>query len=111
VTEQNSAAPETEAAILQRSSYGRQLGRISDALHVLIEERAKGGGRQDDALDAFSTMWAEIDRVKAEAATSRITQLRHDLEALRHQDESGYRQLLSSLDEDRGPGDGRPQKS
>lgn len=104
VTEQNSAAPDTEAAILQKNSYGRQLGRISDALQVLIEERTTSGGAPNEALIAFSTMAAEIDRVKTEAAASRITQLRHDLETLRHEDEARYRQvraeLLHALDDD-----------
>ena len=32
----NSSAPQTEAEVLQKHSYGRQLGRIADALAVLI---------------------------------------------------------------------------
>ena len=97
MTEQNSAAPDTEAAILQKSSYGRQLGRISDALRVLIEERTAAGGAPDEALTAFSTMWTGIDRVRTEAATSWITQLRHDLETLRRQDEARYRRVRAEL--------------
>lgn len=42
-------------------------------------------------------MAAEIDRVKTEAAASRITQLRHDLETLRHEDEARYRQVRAEL--------------
>jgi hypothetical protein len=97
VTGQNSAAPDTEAAIVQTSSYGRQLGRISDALRVLIEERTESGAPPNEALTAFSTMWAEIESVKTAAAASRITQLRHDLETLRHQDGARYRQVRSEL--------------
>ncbi len=52
-------------------------------------------------------MAAEIDRVKTEAAASRITELRHDLETLRHDDEARYRQvraeLLHALDDDPRP--------
>ena len=114
VTELNSASPDTEAAILQKSSYGRQLGRISDALEILIEERAKAGGTPDDALTTFSDMKADIDRVKAEAATSRTTQLRRDLETLRHENPGQYErlrtELLGVLDADHASGNGHPKQ-
>jgi hypothetical protein len=97
VTELNSAAPDTEAAILQTKSYGRQLGKVSDALHVLIEERMKAGGAKEQALDEFSAMKADIDRVKGEAAESRVIQLRKDLEALRHENADEYERLRTEL--------------
>jgi hypothetical protein len=97
VTELNSAAPDTEAAILQTKSYGRQLGKISDALRVIIEERAEKGGDPVEALDEFSTMWAEIDRVKNDAAASRLSQLRKDLKALRREDADEFERLRTEL--------------
>jgi hypothetical protein len=97
VTELNSAAPDTEAAILQTKSYGRQLGKVSDALHVLIEERKKAGGAKEQALDEFSAMKADIDRVKGEAAESRGIQLRKDLEALRRENADEYERLRTEL--------------
>jgi hypothetical protein len=110
VTELNSAAPDTEAAILQTKSYGRQLGRISDALQVLIDERAEKGGDPDQALTDFSTMWAEIDDVKKKAAESRISQLRKDLEALRRENADEYERLRTELlDGAHRSGNGRPQ--
>lgn len=39
VTEENSASPETERQIVSRYSYGRQLGRVLDAVNGLIAER------------------------------------------------------------------------
>jgi hypothetical protein len=41
VTEQNSSAPGTERDIVASISYGKQLGRITDALAALIAERPK----------------------------------------------------------------------
>ena len=65
-----SAAPEIEQDILNEvGSYGRQLGRMGEALAVLVD---KIEPKLDDltkeerlALDAFKVMQAEIDRVKA----------------------------------------------
>ena len=37
VTEENSASPGTEQAIVAKYSYGRQLGRIVDVLGELID--------------------------------------------------------------------------
>src|SRR5947209_4928897 len=41
VTEQNSSAPETEREIVAAQSYGRQLGRIMDAVALLIADLPK----------------------------------------------------------------------
>ena len=38
----NSSAPQTEVEVVQHHSYGRQLGRVADALEALIEERGEG---------------------------------------------------------------------
>jgi hypothetical protein len=110
VTELNSAAPGTEATILQTKSYGRQLGRISDALQVLIDERAEKGGDPVQALTDFSTQKDEIDRVKKDAAASRISQLRKDLEALRRENADEYVRLRTELlGGALRSGNGRPQ--
>ena len=37
VTNNNSSAPATEAEVVAKPSYGRQLGRIWDALELLID--------------------------------------------------------------------------
>ena len=60
VSEENSAAPETELAILRTQSYGRQLGQISDALQVLITESEKRGYRQMVAVIGDSANAASI---------------------------------------------------
>lgn len=104
VTEQNSAAPATEAAILQTYSYGRQLGRIADALQVLIDERR--GPRNRD-LDTFVDMKQRIDLTKDGMADTRLRQFREDLTHLRERDGAAFAvlrdQVLRALDEEGGP--------
>jgi hypothetical protein len=106
VSEENSAAPETELAILRTQSYGRQLGQISDALQVLITERAKAGGKTDPALQRFSEMRAEIEGIKRSGLPDRVAQLCTDLAALQKEDGTEYdrlrRQLLTALEERTG---------
>lgn len=71
-----SPAPEIEQKVLQEvGSYGRQLGRMGDALNVLIEklEPKLGDLTKDErlALDAFRVMQAEIDQIKSDHRLSR----------------------------------------
>jgi hypothetical protein len=68
-----SADPELEEEILQDvGSYGRQLGRISDVLGILLRHVNLDG--LDDAekakIAAFTTQLGEIDRLKARRAVA-----------------------------------------
>jgi hypothetical protein len=77
----NSSAPQTEADVLQKHSYGRQLGRISDALEILVQVRDPKG--IDGRFDDFRHMKAEIDAIKAGNAEARVTRLLADLDLLK----------------------------
>lgn len=60
--------PEIEQKILDEvGSYGRQLGRIGDALEVLIDRVDRKGLSRDeaDALDILKGQLAEVRKVKA----------------------------------------------
>jgi hypothetical protein len=61
-------SPETEAEILRRvGSYGRQLGRISDAMVVLLRhlpKNAKLTQEERDAVAAFQKMADDIADIK-----------------------------------------------
>ena len=60
--------PATERAILDEvGSYGRQLGRIGDALEVLVKhfDRSKLTPVEDDALTVLLGQLAEVRSVKA----------------------------------------------
>ena len=94
VTEENSAAPQTEAAILATRSYGRQLGQISDALQVLIDERH---GETNDALTKFTAMKRDVDRTKAEMLETRLCRLHDELAELHERDEATYQRLRRTL--------------
>ena len=92
----NSSAPQTEIEVLQRHSYGRQLGRISEALELLIEERARSSPK-DKRFDDFLKMKAEIDVVKLDAAPARVDSLRSDLVALKESRPAAYKKLKDAL--------------
>jgi hypothetical protein len=77
INTQASADPALEAQIVERvASYGRQLGRLSDAVGVVLKAlRLDDGGfgpRLDsadrEAVRAFIAMLREVDEVKAQAA-------------------------------------------
>lgn len=64
------ASPQIEEEVLREvGSYGRQLGRMGEALSVLIDklEPKLGDLNKEErfALEAFKVMQAEIDQVKA----------------------------------------------
>ncbi len=77
----NSSAPQTEADVVSKHSYGRQLGRISEALAILVD--ARDPKSTDERFDDFRTMNAEIAEIKAGNATARINRLLADLDLLK----------------------------
>lgn len=91
----NSSAPQTEAAVVAQNSYGRQLGRISDALAVLLHDRDDLGSDKD-VVD-FLAMKAEIDETKTRAAEARLDQIRADLLTLWRGDRGRYDRLRAAL--------------
>lgn len=69
-----SSAPETEQAILENvGSYGRQLGKICNAMQVLVRHVPEGKLNEEEkkALDSFKRMVADIDEVKENARKRR----------------------------------------
>jgi hypothetical protein len=96
INSNNSSAPQTEAEVVARHSYGRQLGRIADVLELLLGERPRGAAA-DARIDAFASMKREIDAVKQAAAADRIDRLTADLRLLRIADPARYERLRSDL--------------
>jgi hypothetical protein len=80
VNSHNSTAPQTEAAVLQVHSYGRQLGRIGDALAALVRDLPDVEG---EPFRKFLEMQDEIDAVKAGDAEARVRRLLADLDLLK----------------------------
>ena len=76
VTENNSTAPQTEQEIVSRHSYGRQLGRMSDALSVLVGRTLQEGHLSE--ADA-----KRLDEIKSREAMKRVEKVAADLARLR----------------------------
>jgi hypothetical protein len=92
----NSSAPDVEMEVVQHHSYGRQLGRVADALEALIEERSDSAGA-DERLTEFTTMKQEIDEVKLDATEARVRQLETDLATLKHARPEEYQRLRDGV--------------
>lgn len=91
----NSSAPQTEADVLSKHSYGRQLGRISDALEILVQARDPKAA--DERFDDFRAMKAEIDEIKAGNAKARVERLLSDLDLLKVLDPAAHARLRDEL--------------
>ena len=91
----NSSAPQTETEVLQHHSYGRQLGRISDALALLVAER--DADQTDKRFDDFRTMKDQIDAIKAGNVVARVERLLADLDRLKLTQPKVYARLSSEL--------------
>lgn len=91
----NSSAPQTEANVVSKHSYGRQLGRISEALAVLVEARDPKAA--DERFDDFRSMKAEIDDIKAGNAQARVERLLADLDLLKVLEPEAHARLKDEL--------------
>lgn len=98
INSSNSTAPQTEVDVVAKHSYGRQIGRMSDALELLIEERY-GKAPEDRRFADFLAMKHEIDGVKQDAAIGRIERIIRDLALLKAQDQEHYERLRDALRE------------
>jgi len=111
ITNENSGDPETEREILQAASYGRQLGRILDAMAVLVArmdpealtpERKALVPDQADAFDDFWALLVRIGEVKSKARTRALSEegvaeLAANLRQLRSTDRERYDRLKEIL--------------
>ncbi|BBF70292.1 hypothetical protein SBA_ch1_24920 [Sphingomonas bisphenolicum] len=81
INESNSSAPQTEQAILAQESYGRQIGKLLDAVDLLVKQQPDW--QQTKAFEEVDQLKTKIDGVKHDLAVKRIEQLRGDLDLLR----------------------------
>lgn len=88
----NSRAPEVEQAIVGKLSYGRQLGKVIEAVEVLCASLKAGRG--DPRIQAFEELAEDVRKIKQSMATDRLTQLKRELEDLRTQDPAAWRRLV-----------------
>lgn len=96
VNENNSSDPAAEQAIVSKDSYGRQLGRISDALEYLVDT-LPAEKRKDKTIQSFLDMKADIDKIKRKAEATRFDKVLADLEDLKQRDEAAFTERLARL--------------
>ncbi|CAB3753508.1 hypothetical protein [Paraburkholderia solisilvae] len=96
VNESNSSNPVAERAIVSKESYGKQLGRISDALDSLIKQT---NVKRDDAINAFLEIKAHIDDIKHSTETTRFEAVLVDLKKLRERNEALFEDRLKRVAE------------
>lgn len=96
VNEQNSSAPDTEQQITSRHSYGRQIGRVMDAVQLLLEH-ADAKTRADARAEDFGSLQRDVQSIKQAQAAARLQRLRDELIALRRDQPDAWRELLALL--------------
>jgi hypothetical protein len=100
VNEHNSTAPQTEQAIVAEVSYGRQIGKLLDAVYAL--SKAQPDAKTNPAFKDIAALHAKVERIKVEAAKRRIDQFRRDLELLKTTDKTAYDEAVAALRADLG---------
>lgn len=86
ITTPAAADPQLEKLITEQvASYGRQLGRLMDAVDVLTRHLDRTGLSAADgrALEQLESLRSEIEAVKARTAGARVAQLLAEVRALR----------------------------
>jgi hypothetical protein len=114
ITNENSADPEVERRIVQEASYGRQIGRMMDAVAALVAEAAPDSvpeassveaGLAPDRAAAFAEFWAlvaTVDAAKREARSRQLSpesmqRLARALIRLKKDEPAHYRRLAGIL--------------
>lgn len=96
VTTNNSSAPQTERDIVERHSYGRQIGRLIDAVSLLLDER--GPGAPDDPRAAqLRALQRDIEAIKCDTAERRLEAVCQDLALLKGRDAAAHARLAAAL--------------
>lgn len=95
VTMQNSSAPEVEREVVSQHSYGRQIGRLMQAV-VVLAQRVPGAAATPEVKDLLA-LCEEVSRIKDEARQRRRVELLEELRALKRSDPKGWAELVKSV--------------
>jgi len=95
VTQANSRSPEAEREIVGQYSYGRQLGRLTDAVVALA---AQAGMSADPKVEPLVSMAREIGKIKDRAKSRHASALIEELKALKRADPKAWAALMKSVD-------------
>ncbi|MDM0110783.1 hypothetical protein QTI66_01410 [Variovorax sp. J22R133] len=96
VTNVNSSAPDIERDVLQQHSYGRQIGRLLDAVALLVE-RLPEKVKQDERVVALEQLVQDVEDIKDAARKPRLQRLEEQIDALKRDDPKAYETLLRKL--------------
>jgi len=83
---------------LGRHSYGRQIGRVMDAVELLLEgsdAKTRGDARAKD----FAALQSDVKAIKREQTAARLRRLRDELVSLRRDHPEAWRELRALLQE------------
>ena len=94
VTNENSSAPMVEKEVVSAHSYGRQIGRLMDAVVAIAD---KIGAADDPRVEPLIALAAEIEAIKQEARQRRRTELLDELKALKRSDPKAWSELVKSV--------------
>lgn len=89
----NSSAPELEQTIVSRHSYGRQIGRLVDAVKVLIDKVPDT--KKDQHVKDFLELVKDLDDIREETKHDRLARLRDQLSSLKKEDREAWDSLMS----------------
>lgn len=95
VTNQNSSAPEVEREVVSEHSYGRQIGRLMDAV-VALSEKVPGAGK-DERVSDLVTLAKDIEAIKEAARRRRLTELLEELKSLKQHDRAEWDRLMKAV--------------
>jgi hypothetical protein len=99
VTYANSKAPEVEKEVVGKHSYGRQLGRLMDAVEALAEAVQKSQPQlaKDDRIEEFRALAKKIEAIKEEARERRKKDLLDELKSLKKSDPDEWNALVRAV--------------
>jgi hypothetical protein len=95
VNERNSGAPSAEQAIVAEVSYGRQIGKLLDAVYELCRQRPDVA--TNTAFQDIAKLRDKVEQMKRDAAAEHVDQLRHDLELLKASGKRALEENAESL--------------
>lgn len=95
VTNQNSSAPEVEREVVSEHSYGRQIGRLMDAV-VALSEKVPGAAK-DERVSDLLTLAKDIEAIKEAARKRRLTELLEELKSLKQSDRAAWDRLMKAV--------------
>ena len=96
VNNANSSAPDIEQEVVSRHSYGRQIGRLMDAVAVLVAQLPPDTRKQPPAITEFLELVKEVQDIKEAGKAARLGRLRGELEALKRDDRAAWERLVGA---------------